>query len=159
VIKPDSEEAKNLPPLEVQKRLRAWQEKKMKLANPNFSVSRTRLAVRGLPKDMSETDLRDLFREAAVDPEKPGSGRPPAIRQVKIVRDEQMLDADGAPMSRGFGFVEFKHHTHALTALLQTNNVPGMSQPLDALQPSSCSLCFRPCPYSQDTPAHRRLCR
>jgi hypothetical protein len=103
VIKPDSEEAKALPALEVQKRLRAWQEKKIKLANPNFSVSkslllfswrwfdlfsyygfRTRLAVRGLPKDFTEADLKEVFRKAAIDPEKPMK-RPPAIKQVFIL--------------------------------------------------------------------------
>jgi hypothetical protein len=41
------------------------------------------------------------------------------------VRDENIKDQDGQAVSRGFGFVEFKHHTHALTALQQTNNVYG----------------------------------
>lgn len=138
MIKPDSPEAANMPALEVQKRLRAWQEKKMKLANPNFHVSRygfwiyrvglipsTRLSVRGLPKTMTEKDLKDIFRKAAVSAEDTTKFGP-AIKQVKIVMDPSLLDANGKPTSRGFGFVEFKRHFHALTALHNTNNKPSL---------------------------------
>lgn len=43
---------------------RAQRDKKLKLANPNFHVSRTRLSLKNLPKDVDEKKLRvccDLF--------------------------------------------------------------------------------------------------
>ncbi len=37
---------------------RAQREKKLKLANPNFHVSRTRLSLKNLPKDLDEKKIR-----------------------------------------------------------------------------------------------------
>jgi hypothetical protein len=45
VILEDSPQAKDMPAADLAKRARDWQEKKAKLANPNFSVNRTRLSV------------------------------------------------------------------------------------------------------------------
>ena len=42
------------------------------------------------------------------------------------MRSEVAPGATGEGISKGFGFVEFKHHSHALTALQQTNNVSGI---------------------------------
>jgi nucleolar protein 4 len=39
------------------------------------------------------------------------------VKQAKIVRDENRRDRRGEPRSRGFGFVEFGTHEHALAAL------------------------------------------
>jgi len=86
-------------------------EKKMKLANPNFHVSRTRLCVRNLPKTMTEDALRSLFASAAKSV--PGHM---GFHQVKIVRDKERGDA-----SRGYGFVEFGDHVHARAALEHIN--------------------------------------
>jgi len=100
-----------------------WHEKKMKLSNPNFHVSKTRLSIRGIPKNLTEKQLRELFKNAAM---QDGAKFPPKIKQVKIVTDRNALDEKGEPRSRGFGFVEFINHVDALNALRNTNNVEGI---------------------------------
>lgn len=65
VIKPDSLEAQTLSHKEMQKRLRSWQEKKVKLANPNFHVSPTRLAIGNIPKAVTEAELKELFKKSS----------------------------------------------------------------------------------------------
>lgn len=47
------------------KRTKAYAEKKAKLANPNYYVSRTRLCVRNLPTSVDEKRLRGVFQHAA----------------------------------------------------------------------------------------------
>lgn len=94
----------------------------MKLSNPNFHVSKTRLSVRGIPKTITEKQLRDIFQMAAVIPKEDN----PHIKQVKIVRERNLYDENAEPKSKGFGFVEFMSHIHALTALRNTNNVQGI---------------------------------
>jgi len=105
--------------------------KKKKLANPNFHVSTVRLSIRNIPKTISEQELRTLFQTSAKGPKE---HIPPKITQVKIVRDVNRLDKEGNPTSKGFGFVEFKHHHHALAALNKLANkpgiLPGWKQPL-----------------------------
>jgi len=108
--------------MEKQRRAKMWKEKKMKLSNPNFHVSKTRLSVRGIPKTITEKQLRDIFQMAAVIPKEDN----PHIKQVKIVRERNLYDENAEPKSKGFGFVEFMSHIHALTALRNTNNVQGI---------------------------------
>eukprot|EP01125_Pyxidicula_operculata_P005241 TRINITY_DN1893_c0_g1_i4.p1 TRINITY_DN1893_c0_g1~~TRINITY_DN1893_c0_g1_i4.p1 ORF type:complete len:476 (+),score=134.90 TRINITY_DN1893_c0_g1_i4:27-1430(+) len=125
VIKPDSEEGQELPVDDRNKRATAWKEKKIKLANPNFHVSKTRLAVRNIPKDITEVELKELFKKVALQGTQLRS-KPPAMKQVKIVFDDKVMDKSGKPTSRGFGFVEFKHHEHAYDAILNSNNIQGI---------------------------------
>eukprot|EP00750_Incisomonas_marina_P020109 INCI3729.1.p1 GENE.INCI3729.1~~INCI3729.1.p1 ORF type:complete len:1103 (-),score=306.17 INCI3729.1:172-3480(-) len=49
------------------------------------------------------------------------------LRQVSVVRDPSRLDAKGQPRCRGFAFIEFEHHPHALAALRMVNNNPAFS--------------------------------
>ena len=59
-----------------------------------------------------------VWREIATDAASSAQKRhgAPKVVQTKIVRDETRTDARGAPRSRGFGFVEFAKHEHALAA-------------------------------------------
>jgi len=41
------------------------------------------------------------------------------IPQAKIMRSPDRVDANGQPRSKGYGFVEFVEHAHALAALRQ----------------------------------------
>jgi nucleolar protein 4 len=111
--------------------------KKKKLKNHNFFVSKTRLCVHGISRDVDEERLRQIFlkpvkdhiaREGdpcgdwdtrATDRKGRKKGSDPTIRQVKVVRDETRRGA-----SRGYGFVDFRHHEHALIALRRVNNNP-----------------------------------
>jgi nucleolar protein 4 len=103
---------------ELAKIQRAQREKKIKLANPNFHVSSTRLSVRNLSKNVTEKELKRAFLRAA---QIEGDTSKIRIKQVKIVRDDTKLDDEGNPRSRGYGFVEFMEHRHALQALQSMN--------------------------------------
>ena len=46
------------------------------------------------------------------------------IKQTKIVLDQVEQTADGKPVSKGYGFVEFSEHVHALACLRELNNNP-----------------------------------
>ena len=117
-----------LPLQERRKREDAWAQKKEKLKSPNFLVSDVRLSIRNLPPAIDEDKLRSIALSAAASSSGASSSKrkaaaaadaagPPKIRQVKIIRDEQRLDERGTPRSRGFGFVQFESHEHALSAL------------------------------------------
>jgi len=56
--------------------------------------------------------------------EEEGGKNPPKILQAKIERSKDRIDANGKLRSKGFGFVEFQDHAHALAALRQLNNNP-----------------------------------
>jgi nucleolar protein 4 len=104
---------------DLAKRKRGLMDKKIKLQNPNFFVSKTRLSIRNIPLTLNESDLKSLFRKHSGDP-------PGVIRQVKIVREKDRFDADGKPRSKGYGFVEFAEHQPALAALRALNNHPSV---------------------------------
>ena len=117
-----------------------YAEKKKKLKNPNFYVSKTRLCVHHVPFDMDEKELRRVFlgavkKEVAktgfdpcgdwdtrpVDRKGRKKGDDPTIRQAKLIRDKERNNH-----SRGYGFVDFKFHEHALIALRGINNNPSI---------------------------------
>lgn len=134
-----------------EKRKLAQADKKKRLTNPLFFVSSVRLSVRNLNKSVDDQTLRTICFEAAqkglqkklvteVDQETllVAEGTPiiertstkkkipeikskKALKSAKIMRDMQRL-RDGVPQSRGFGFVEFLHHSHALACLRELNN-------------------------------------
>jgi len=114
VITADSPAAAGLSEDDLARREKAFEEKKRKLKKPHMFISPTRLSVRNLPKSVGDKELRDLFKQGvlAQDP-----AALPAIRQAKVVLDDQNK-------SKGFGFVEFKKHEHALLALRDLNNNP-----------------------------------
>jgi len=67
--------AKKLSKPELVKRQRAAAEKKAKLANPNYFVSKTRISVRNLSATVSEKQLKDTLLKYA-------KGTPAQIKQV-----------------------------------------------------------------------------
>ncbi len=48
----------------------------------------------------------------------------PVVKQVKVLRNADKVDAAGKQASKGLAFVEFGDHEHALCALRQLNNNP-----------------------------------
>jgi nucleolar protein 4 len=65
LITPQDATSMGLSEGDVEKRTAARKDKKLKLATPNFSVSRTRLSVRNLPKMTDEATLRRVFSRQA----------------------------------------------------------------------------------------------
>lgn len=49
--------------------------------------------------------------------------------QARVIVDLKKTDAQGNPVSRGFGFVSFTEHEHALKALMELNNNPNIFTP------------------------------
>lgn len=107
------------------KREHAQTQKKQKLRDPNYFVSDTRLAIRNIPKNITQPELKEIFRK--VNPKA-------KFKQVKLLRensekrDEKGEEAETTPeeKSKGIGFVEYFTHEDALTALRKINNNPSI---------------------------------
>lgn len=136
-----TDEELGLPRLDIEKRRRAIKEKKEKLKNPMYFVSPLRLSVRNIASYVDDKQLKSLFRDAAVkgianhkvqlkeikDELRPSKGLekvPVKVKMAKIVRDMENVKPGKEPRSRGYGFVEFVEHVHALAALRVLNNNP-----------------------------------
>lgn len=128
-----------MPKIDIDKRHRAIKEKKEKLKNPMYFVSPVRLSVRNLGTHVDEKQLKDLFREAATNGMKQNkvdnaevkrellpakAGVPVKVKMAKVVRDTESAKPGKEARSRGYGFVEFSEHVHALAALRVVNNMP-----------------------------------
>lgn len=68
VILEGSEAATDISKLDLTKRMKAYSEKKAKLANQHYFVSTTRLCVRNLPTRVDERRAKRLFQSHAGDP-------------------------------------------------------------------------------------------
>lgn len=67
VIFPNSDAAKEVSKTDMAKRTKAYAEKKAKLSNPNFYVSRTRLCIRNLPTIVDEKKLKAVLQHVTAD--------------------------------------------------------------------------------------------
>lgn len=123
VIHRESKSAEGVSDSDLAKRDQAEIEKKKKLKDSNFFVSPTRLSVRNLPATFDDTKLKELFLTAA------GPG-------AKVLSARLVLEAEkgvekgakkAAGRSKGYGFIEFSEHKHAMRALRGTNNNPEVS--------------------------------
>jgi nucleolar protein 4 len=135
---------------DADKRRKTIADKKKKLANTLYFVSPTRISIRNLNKSMKEGDLkghclaalkkalnRDLVTAADMDRQLVAQGKsarertktatdiPPiqsgTIKSIRMMMDMQRL-RNGLPQSRGYAFVEFAHHAHALAVVRQLSN-------------------------------------
>ncbi|KAJ1961910.1 RNA recognition motif-containing protein [Dispira parvispora] len=130
------------------KRQESYQERKKSLAkNPNLFLSKVRITVRGLPKSVDDASLRQMcldafssfkseveggIRQDLTPTEKYDGGwdGPVKVKQAKMVREKDRVDAKTQKlMSKGFGFVEFTQHAHALAVLRYLNNNPEVFGP------------------------------
>ena len=113
--------AQGVSQADIMKRRRAKEEQALKLKNPNFFISRTRLQVRNVPPEVDQKELKKIFLEAV---KKRATQANPRVLHAKLLYDPTRPDAEGKPRSRGIGFVEFAEHEHALVALRALNNNP-----------------------------------
>ncbi|KAI0557347.1 RNA recognition motif [Gracilaria domingensis] len=125
-IASDSKEAQRLSPNDLSRRSKAEKEKQMKLErNPNAFISEVRLSVRNLPRECDEKALKQIFilsaQEKGGQDEEGFSAGFPKVTHVAVVRDSDRNDR-----SKGYGFVQFSEHEHAMRALLHLNNNPHM---------------------------------
>ena len=133
-----------------EKRARAISEKKKKLINPLNFVSPTRITVRNLDKGVKQGDLktqcltalrramaRDAVQSSDLERLLIAQGVPArdrttaaitvpeiekgAIKSIRLMVDNERLRS-GIPQSRGYAFVEFRHHAYALAVLREMNH-------------------------------------
>ncbi|CAG8571292.1 14009_t:CDS:10, partial [Racocetra persica] len=141
---PNTPDAALLPPSEVTKRAASFSVRKNLLAkNPNLFISKTRLSVRNLPLSIDEKKLKNLGKESIKkfkDEVKKGKradltktekmegwDKLVHIKQAKIVRSKDRIDSSTKKLrSKGYGFLEFTQHSHALAALRYLNNNPAI---------------------------------
>ncbi|XP_050393218.1 RNA-binding protein 28 isoform X1 [Patella vulgata] len=116
-IRPGTEAAKTLEKTDINKRLRIEAVKRQKLKNPSVFVSATRLCVHNLPTTLDDQKLRKLFTKVVND-------KSSKITECRVMRDLNRVNAQGVAKSRGYAFIEFTKHEHALKALRETNNNP-----------------------------------
>ena len=81
--------------------------------NPNLHVSKTRITIRNIEKNVDEDKLREIIREKLIDYEKTLSAeekkeynKVKKIKQIKLLRHENELGKDNQPKSKCVAFVE-----------------------------------------------------
>lgn len=111
-----SKESEGVSQTDMAKRAQLEAAKKQKLKNVNFFIADKRLVCHNLPKNINNKDLHNMFKKAA--------GKDAVITEARVMRDMKKTDALGVPISRGFGFIAFKEHEHALKAMIELNNNP-----------------------------------
>ncbi|KAF9290447.1 RNA recognition motif-containing protein [Linnemannia elongata] len=144
VIFPDSPAAKSILPGELSKRQASFSARRALLArNPSLYISKTRLSIRNLPIKMDEKDLRKLGVQAiqkfknevkdgkrghlSTDEMAEGWDKRVFVKQAKIVRSKDRVDGDTKQLrSKGYGFLEYSTHAHALAGLRWLNNNPSL---------------------------------
>ncbi|CAH1799491.1 unnamed protein product, partial [Owenia fusiformis] len=119
MIRPGTQGAEGLDKTDLDKRMKVDAVKRQKLKNPQIFISKTRLCVRNLPTSTGDTDLRQIYLKATGD-------NKAKISECRIMRDLTRVNEKGVAKSRGYAFIEFTEHKHALAALRQTNNNPAI---------------------------------
>lgn len=142
VIFPDTPAAETLTPSELSKRQMSFSSRKKLVSNnPSLYISKTRLSIRNLPTKVTDSELKALgissiskFKndvkaklrdDLTKDEKEDGWHLLPRVKQAKIIRSKDRIDsATNQLRSKGYGFLEFTTHSHALAALRYLNNNP-----------------------------------
>ncbi|KAI1317370.1 RNA recognition motif-containing protein [Mortierella claussenii] len=144
VIFPDSPAAASILPGELSKRQTSFSARRALLArNPSLFISKTRLSIRNLPLKMDEKELRKLGVQAiqkfknevkenkrvhlSKEEQAEGWDKLVYVKQAKIVRSKDRVDGETQQLrSKGYGFLEYSTHAHALAGLRWLNNNPSL---------------------------------
>lgn len=141
VVFPNTPAAETMSPRELSKRQMSFSMRKRLLnQDPILFISKTRLSIRNLPTHVDDATLKKLgyqsiekFKEQVkknqrtdLSKEEKAEGwqYKPRVKQAKIVRSKDRVDASGKLRSKGYGFLEYTTHAHALAALRYLNNNP-----------------------------------
>lgn len=115
MIRPGTQSAVGLSKEDLLKRTKLENAKRAKLKNPNIFVSTTRLSVHNIPTQVTDNQLKTMFLKAA-------DSKAAVITECRIMRDSDGNNKKKLGKSRGFAFVNFSCHQHALNALRNTNS-------------------------------------
>lgn len=142
VVFPGTPAAESMSEAELQKRQLAFATRKRLMSrDPALFISKTRLSVRNLPISVDDSDLkklghsavqkfkeqvkRNLRSDLTKEEKEEGWQYLPKVKQAKIVRSKDRVDSQTSKLrSKGYGFLEFTTHAHALAALRYLNNNP-----------------------------------
>ncbi|KAG0262091.1 RNA recognition motif-containing protein [Actinomortierella ambigua] len=142
VIFPDSPAAAKITAPELSKRQASYAARRQLLArNPSLYISKTRLSIRNLPLKLDEKELRKLGVAAiqkfknevkagkrghlSAEEQAEGWDKKVLVKQAKVVRSKDRVDGATQQLrSKGYGFLEYAHHAHALAGLRWLNNNP-----------------------------------
>lgn len=116
-VHPLSEEAKDLSKSDLEKRKALDDRKREQLKNLHNFVSDTRLCIHNLPPFVEDDKLKQIFLKS-IKGDHPGA----KIIECRVMRNKKGSGKLGT--SKGFGFVAFSKHEHALAALRNINNNP-----------------------------------
>uniref|UniRef100_A0A672LTN6 RNA-binding protein 28-like n=1 Tax=Sinocyclocheilus grahami TaxID=75366 RepID=A0A672LTN6_SINGR len=122
LIRPGSKSAEGVSETDLAKRTRFEELKRSKLKDMNIYVSKTRLCVHNLPKNVDQQKLQKLCLSAA-------GGKGVCITECRVMYDKKPIRGQVIGKSLGYGFVAFKEHEHALQALRHLNNNPDIVGP------------------------------
>ncbi|CAO3690899.1 unnamed protein product [Umbelopsis ramanniana] len=140
VIFADTPAAATLTEPELRKRQMSFAARKKLLAtNPALYISKTRLSIRNLPLKTDDKDLKQIGFESitnfkretksgqrtdlSADEKAEGWSFKPFVKQAKIIRSKDRVDSATQKLrSKGYGFLEYRTHSHALAALRYLNN-------------------------------------
>ncbi|XP_026142984.1 RNA-binding protein 28-like isoform X1 [Carassius auratus] len=122
LIRPGSKSAEGVSETDLAKRTRFEELKRAKLKDMNIYVSKTRLCVHNLPKNVDQQKLQKLCVSAA-------GGKGLRITECRVMYDKKPIRGQVIGKSLGYGFVAFKEHEHALQALRHLNNNPDIFGP------------------------------
>lgn len=118
-IHPLSDEAKQLSKTDLEKRRVLDKRKKELLKNLHNFVSDVRLCIHNLPQSVDDVRLRKIFSDQIK------TDHPTAkIVECRVMRNKKGSGKLGT--SKGFGFIAFSKHDHALAALRAINNNPSI---------------------------------
>lgn len=122
LIRPGSKSAEGVSETDLAKRTRFEELKRTKLKDISIYVSKTRLCVHNLSKNVDQQKLQKLCLSAA-------GGKGVHITECRVMYDKKPIRGQVIGKSLGYGFVEFKEHEHALQALRHLNNNPDIFGP------------------------------
>lgn len=114
-LHPNSNEIAEISKADREKRKALDSRKRELLKNLHNFVSDTRLCIHNLPQSVDDEKLRQIFHNQISD----------NFTEAKIVECRVMRNKKGSGQlgtSKGFGFVAFSKHEHALAALRALNN-------------------------------------
>ncbi|KPM08203.1 RNA-binding protein 28-like protein, partial [Sarcoptes scabiei] len=118
LIYPDSPAAVGVSQNDLKKRLMLEEKKRKLLRNLHYFISDRRLCIHNLPPSMNDRNLKKLILEKIND-------KNAKILWIKVMRNRSKIDKKFGP-SKGFAFVEFSEHIHALKTLRILNNNPAV---------------------------------
>uniref|UniRef100_A0A915JQB0 RRM domain-containing protein n=1 Tax=Romanomermis culicivorax TaxID=13658 RepID=A0A915JQB0_ROMCU len=117
LIRAGTQEANNMSAPDSAKRLRIEAANRKKIKDLNIFVSATRIVIHNLPLQLIDNKLKILCLKAVGD-------RNCVIKECRVMRDLDRTNNQGKGKSRGYAFVEFDQHEHALACLKALNNNP-----------------------------------